>query len=592
MGEIKDRKDIVNHTIWVRWAFLFTLVTFIVFLTVVVFDSPDKNKIIIAAVFHALFVSFYNIIHLIIYKKSKEGKPLNMFLRAWRPFLEYLILDNIAIAWGIYYSGGAESPIIYVYFISVILTAAAYSEKLILGIGSWSFLLYNALFWLEHEGSIPFLKFYPAYFGIHDNFITTFFVNFSFNVTLIIAVFLSTIISKTIQEREKKIIFEKERADNTIRNLSDGLIVLDNQNMITLMNPEAEKILGIKSEEAVGKKVSLEMFSSPKFQNLSRIVLIKKEEVAGETRPVEVNLEKPEKLTLQVISVPILDQNKKIIGTMKILHNISREKEISRMKSEFISIAAHQLRTPLSAVKWTFKMISDKDFGKINSEQEKFLKRGYDVNEQMIKLVNDLLNVSRIEEGKFGYKFGNVSLEKIIDNLIKMIKNIIEDKKIKFSFQKPQKPLPLIRADEERLSLAIQSIIDNAVNYTPNKGEVIISLKHSEANAVLEVHDTGIGIPKSQIERLFTKFFRADNVIRMQTKGTGLGLFITKNIIERHGGKIEIESQEGKGTTVKIYLPLEEKIALREEKFEKFFKEFSLEKEKKQKDFEKFIQKF
>src|SRR3989344_1442342 len=215
MGEIKDRKDIVNHTIWVRWAFLFTLVTFIVFLTVVVFDSPDKNKIIIAAVFHALFVSFYNIIHLIIYKK--------------------------------------------------------------------------------------------------------------------------------------------ERADNTIRNLSDGLIVLDNQNMITLMNPEAEKILVIKSEEAVGKKVSLEMFSSPKFQNLSRIVLIKKEEVAGETRPVEVNLEKPEKLTLQVISAPILDLNKKAVGTMKILHNISREKEISRMKSEFISIAAHQLRTPLSAVKWTFK---------------------------------------------------------------------------------------------------------------------------------------------------------------------------------------------------------------------------------------------
>ena len=134
MGEIKDRKDIVNHTIWVRWAFLFTLVTFIVFLTVVVFDSPDKNKIIIAAVFHALFVSFYNIIHLIIYKKSKEGKPLNMFLRAWRPFLEYLILDNIAIAWGIYYSGGAESPIIYVYFISaygfddVIVTYIIFTE--------------------------------------------------------------------------------------------------------------------------------------------------------------------------------------------------------------------------------------------------------------------------------------------------------------------------------------------------------------------------------------------------------------------------------------------------------------------------------
>lgn len=575
MEKIKDRKEIINHTIWVRFAFLATLIPFIIFLSIFVFDSPDKNKIVIYAVFHVLFIFIYNLIHIIILKKLKKGRPLNRFLRAWRPFLEYLILDNIAIAWGIYYSGGVESPIIYIYFISIIFTAATYSKKLILSICLWSFLLYNALFWLEYIKVLSPLRFYPAHFGIYDSLITTFFVNFGFNVTLIVAVFLSIIISKTIQEREDEIIFEKERIDNIVRNLVDGLVMLNNQNIITLMNPAAERMLGVKAKEVVGKKVTLEMFSIPKFQNLSRIILIKKEKTEKGAIPVEIELKRLEKITLQISSVPILDINKKTsVGTMRVLHDISREKEISRMKSEFISIAAHQLRTPLSAVKWTFKMLINKDFGKVTAEQEEFLTRGYEVNEQMIGLVNDLLNVSRIEEGRFGYKFKNISLEKIINNVISMGKERIKEKKIKLIFKKQPEAFPLIRADEERLSLAIQNIVDNAINYTPTRGKVTIVLTREKTNLILEVRDTGVGVPKSQFDRLFTKFFRADNVIRMQTKGSGLGLFIAKNIIERHGGKIEIESEEGKGTMVRMRLPLEEKTAFKKEEFAKFIKEF------------------
>ena len=583
---VKNKKDIITNTIWVRWVFAITLIPLIVFLSTVVFNSPDKDKIVLNAFFHFLFIFVYNIIHTVIVDRQKKGKPLNTFLKVWQPFLEYLILDNIAIAWGIYYSGGLASPILYVYFISVIFTAAAYHKKTIFFIGSLSFFLYNILFWFDYTGVVNSLKFYPASFsGVYDNFIIAFFINFSFNITLIVAVFLSILISQTINEREKEIIFGGEKIKYIIRNFVDGLIMLDNQNIITLINPKAEKVLGIKKEEVVGKKVTLEMFSQPKFQNLSRVVLIKEE--AKDVSLPEINVEKPEKAHLQVVSASVFDINRNVIGSMKILHDITREKEIDRLKSEFISIAAHQLRTPLSAVKWTFKMMIGGDFGKINPEQKDFLERGYNVNERMIALVNDLLNVSRIEEGKFNYNFKLVSLEEIINNLIDVERGRIEEKKIKFIFKKSQEQIPKIRGDAEKLGLAIQNILDNATHYTPSGGEINVSIRHSGDDLVLEVSDTGVGVPKEQFERLFTKFFRANNVVRMQTEGTGLGLYISKNIIERHGGKILIKSEEGKGTSVFISLPA----GGAESEFSEFVQNLS-GKSKSEKEFEKFIKRF
>lgn len=265
--------------------------------------------------------------------------------------------------------------------------------------------------------------------------------------------------------------------------------------------------------------------------------------------------------------------------TVKRLSEIrDREKSLAMEKSEFISIAAHQLRTPLSAIKWTLKMMIDGDVGDVNLDQKEFLKRGYETNERMISLVNDLLNVSRIEQGKFSYNFEDISIQEIIKNVIGNVQHLAREKKLNLVFDEKSvrsAKLRKIKADTEKLSIAIENIIENAIKYTPPKGKIIITLENKGDSVLLKVKDTGVGIPRDQQKNLFGKFFRGSNVIRLQTDGSGLGLFITKNIIERHDGDISVESEEGKGACVIIELPFAGSAVLTsQQKFSDFIKGF------------------
>jgi len=255
------------------------------------------------------------------------------------------------------------------------------------------------------------------------------------------------------------------------------------------------------------------------------------------------------------------------LGTLIILHDITREKTIERMKTEFVSLAAHQLRTPLSAIKWTLRMLLDGDLGKITEEQKDFIEKTYKSNERMITLINDLLDVTRIEEGRYLYKPVLADVEPIVQFVTNSYQEEIKKKKIRFEFKKPEEGLPKIKLDVEKIRLAIDNLIENAIRYTPAYGKVMVSLEHKKGGIEFSVKDTGVGIPKDQQGRIFTKFFRAANVMRMATEGTGLGLFITKNIIEAHGGKIWFESEEGKGTTFYFAIPVKEE-------FGEFLKEF------------------
>ena len=236
----------------------------------------------------------------------------------------------------------------------------------------------------------------------------------------------------------------------------------------------------------------------------------------------------------------------------------SREKDekINDLKSEFISIAAHQLRSPLSGIKWTFKTLLDGDLGVMTTEQKESLERAYSVNERLISLVTELLDVSRIEEGKIGYNFNGTSLERAVEEAVEEYKLIAQNKNIELSFFKPQIALPNMPLDEERLGLALNNLLANATNYTLSGGRVSVSIERVNEEAKVTIKDTGVGIPKGDMNKIFSKFFRASNVVRMQTPGTGLGLFIARNIIEKHGGKIWVESEENKGSSFIFTLPI------------------------------------
>jgi len=373
-----------------------------------------------------------------------------------------------------------------------------------------------------------------------------------------IQVALSNIL-EDVEEERTKAEEEKNKTEAIITNFTDGILVFDEENRLSLINPSAEKFLDVKNKDLTNKPI-LELSASPTLKPLVKILA----EEIGEIFRKEILIQ--EDLTLEVSTTPVLRKKEKI-GTLVILHDITREKLVERMKTEFVSLAAHQLRTPLSAIKWTLRMLLDGDLGKITEEQKDFIAKTYQSNERMITLINNLLDITRIEEGRYLYKPALVEFEPIVQFVVDSYREEAEKKKIKIEFRKPKEKSRRAMLDIEKIRLAVENLIENAIKYTPPGGRITVSLKNAPKEIELSVRDSGVGIPKDQQKRVFIKFFRGANVVRMETEGTGLGLFITKNIIDSHGGRIWFESEEGKGSSFYFALPTKEE-------FEGFLKEF------------------
>ena len=357
-----------------------------------------------------------------------------------------------------------------------------------------------------------------------------------------------TNILEDVEEERKKAEEERDKTQTIITNLADGLVAFDGEGNLSLINPQAEDFFDVKSRDIIGRSI-LELSTFPTLATLASLLGREIKGVFRKELPIRENL------TLEVSTIPMVSGEEKL-GNLVILHDIAREKMIERMKTEFVSLAAHQLRTPLSAIKWTLRMLLDGDLGKITEEQREFIEKTYSSNERMIHLINDLLNVARIEEGKYLNKPTLASIESVIQFVVDLYKEEMEKRKLTLEFKKPKEKLPKVILDVEKMRLGIQNFLDNAIRYTRPGGKVTISISCGKKEVEVAIRDTGVGIPEDQKARVFSKFFRGTNVIRMETEGTGLGLFITKNIIETHGGRVWFESKENEGTTFYFVLPL------------------------------------
>ncbi len=222
-------------------------------------------------------------------------------------------------------------------------------------------------------------------------------------------------------------------------------------------------------------------------------------------------------------------------------------------KSEFISVAAHQLRTPLTAVKWILYMLLKNEF-KSSEARTEFTEKAAKSTERLIELVNDLLEVDHIQSGKYQFVFEPVDVKGVINSILSELQPLVEKNKIniKISLETDGK----INGDPQKLRALFQNLIENAIKYSPTEGVVSITLKTKDKFIQAEVKDSGIGIPEDQKYRIFSKFFRASNAMKQETVGSGLGLFIAKEVVERHGGKIWFESKAGEGTSFFVELPL------------------------------------
>ncbi len=344
---------------------------------------------------------------------------------------------------------------------------------------------------------------------------------------------------------------EKQKTLAIVKNFVDGLLLFDNNGKLSMVNPKAGEMFEVDSKEVSGKSIT----SLKKFPKLKKLI----NEVTGEEikKVFREEMELENEVFYEITVIPI-EHEKREIGRLITAHDITREKSIEKIKSEFVSVAAHQLRTPLAGIKWTLQAVIEEDEeADIPEEIMSFVKKAYEANDRMVNLVNDLLNVTRIEEGRYAYKPKKEDLKEIMTTLIDEYRKEIEAKGVSFKINEPEEKLPPVEVDKEKIILVAQNFLDNAMKYT-KEGEVVMSMGLTEDGKKIKVSvsDTGVGIPENQQERMFSKFFRADNVQRMETEGSGLGLFIAKNIVEAHKGAIWFESEEGKGSTFYFTLPV------------------------------------
>lgn len=255
-------------------------------------------------------------------------------------------------------------------------------------------------------------------------------------------------------------------------------------------------------------------------------------------------------------AAPVKNAQGEIMGCVVVFRDVTHEREVDRVKTEFVSLASHQLRTPLSTINWYAEMLLSGDAGQVNENQKKYLEEAYKASKRMVELVNALLNVSRLEMGTFVVEPEPTDIVEVAKACAKELKLQISEKKLVIR-EKYDPGIPSISADPKLLAIVFGNLLSNAVKYTPKGGSIKLSISKANGQLSIVVADTGYGIPKNQQDKIFTKLFRADNIREQDTEGTGLGLYIVKAIIDHSGGKIWFESEVNKGTTFYVTLPLE-----------------------------------
>jgi signal transduction histidine kinase len=241
-------------------------------------------------------------------------------------------------------------------------------------------------------------------------------------------------------------------------------------------------------------------------------------------------------------------------ATKKLRHANARLKELDATKDEFISMASHQLRTPLTTIKGYLSMILDGDVGKVKKEEKELVQHAFDSAQRMVYLISDLLNVSRLQTGKFVIENSPTDLAKVVDGEVTQLGEQAATRKIMLAYDKP-KEFPILNMDETKIRQVIMNFLDNALYYTPPGGKVTAKLEATPDSVIYTVADTGVGVPASLQHHLFTKFYRADNARRMRPDGTGLGLYMAKKVIVAQGGAVIFKSTEGKGSTFGFSFP-------------------------------------
>jgi len=386
---------------------------------------------------------------------------------------------------------------------------------------------------------------------------------------------LAESITEDLMHERNQAVADDQKSNAILSSIGDGVFAVDNNRRITLFNPSAQRISGFSEDEALGKRYNevLKFEHEKTGRESGRFVhdALEGRVTAMPTGTVLIH-KSGRRIAVADSAAPISDASRKIQGAIIVFRDVTKDNELDKAKSEFVSLASHQLRTPLSAINWYGEMLLNGDAGKLSNDQREYIQEIFQGNQRMIELVNSLLDVSRLEVGKLVNQPAANDVSELINSLEKELTSSIKSKQL--TFAKQVHAIPPVVADPKQLRMIIQNLLSNAVKYTPPKGTVTVTLRKATtadmAQAKLvsttphwyfSARDNGYGIPEAAQAKIFGKLFRADNVRKLDVEGTGLGLYIVKEVVQKMGGRVWFTSMESAGTTFYVVLPFKSRRA-------------------------------
>lgn len=339
---------------------------------------------------------------------------------------------------------------------------------------------------------------------------------------------------------------------------SEAIMLLSADGRMLWLNKAFGRFFSLVTQDAIGD--SFHNFNSHwdrVFEDSSKIMHIvnsAKENQVSEYREA-VSQIWPQKRELEVYSAPVENASRKYLGQLFVFRDVTRERAVERMKSEFASLVSHEFRTPLTSICGYTEMLLDGDAGELTDEQTNIMKTIQRNANNLAETINSLLVVSRLEAGAIKLNLGELEIHEVVDNTVELLRTQIAAKNLKLKVS-VDSDLPVVEGDSQWINQVILNLLLNAYKYTPSGGTIRISAKVKDDFLYIKITDSGIGMSTDEQKKLFTKFFRAENPETIKAGGTGLGLWISRSLVEMHGGEILVMSKPRKGSTFTIKLPI------------------------------------
>ena len=343
------------------------------------------------------------------------------------------------------------------------------------------------------------------------------------------------------------------------QDMYEGVVVYTPQFKIININPAAEKILNITEKDVLGKIITPQSAQQEELSLFTQVIYpslaptINNISEGGWPQVTEIGTQAPER-RLRLTLNQLLD-GKRVTGFVKIIQDKTHEQQLEESKTEFITNSAHQLRTPLTGINWAFESL--RSALKENKELSDTAEQGYMLAQRGLRIINEMLDVAQIEGGTITYSADRIDINELVSEVLQEARPVAKSYNITIHSSLSTEHM-YMNGDRERLRAALITLIDNAIKYNNEDGSVTITTSKQESLGNITIQDTGVGIPETEQKHLFEKFYRGEHAKKIDPNGSGLGLFIVKNIIERHKGKVWAESTPGRGSTFYLSLPLAE----------------------------------